>query len=145
MRKSIALIPLTLLSSAPAFAGGVYLGEGMIEAETFVNENPLGPGENIKAMELYRAEGFSVHFIQIRGSEKPHTHGTHDLIVVMKKGKGRLNIGVNAIELKEGDTALIPKGVAHWFENTGEGPSAGLGIFVPAFDGKDVIPAAGKE
>jgi hypothetical protein len=42
-----------------------------------------------------------------------------------------------------GDTTFIPRGVPHYFENTGAMPAAFLAIFSPTFDDRDRVPVGG--
>lgn len=142
MLRSIFLF--TLFVPAYGFSETVYFPESGVngkELNGIIESDPLGPEENIKSTLIHKGADLSIHLVRIRVSEKPHTHKDHDLLITMKRGKGRLHLGKDIIEIAEGDTALIPKGVPHYFENTGEGIAAGLGVFIPAFDGKDIIPA----
>lgn len=107
--------------------------------QELIKQNPLGPEENIKSILIHKTEDVSIHLVQIRFEEKPHIHKTHDLIVTLKKGQGVLYIGKAVITMSEGDTALIPRGIVHYFENTGGDVAIGLGIFVPAYDGTDMV------
>lgn len=109
------------------------------DVQDIIGQNPLGSEENIKSILIHKTEDVSIHLVQIRFKEKPHIHNTHDLIVTLKKGKGVLHLGNEALTMSEDDTALIPRGIVHYFENTGGDVAIGLGIFVPAYDGKDMI------
>ncbi|HKZ46039.1 MAG TPA: cupin domain-containing protein, partial [Thermodesulfobacteriota bacterium] len=81
----------------------------------------------------------SSHFIiQIRDREKPHIHETHDLTVIVKKGKGILHLGKDELPMSKGDIAFIPRGVLHYFVNTSSEPSVAYAIFTPLYDGQDV-------
>jgi len=103
-----------------------------------VKENPLGKDENIKATPLFNNEDSSHFIIQIRDKEKPHIHETHDLTVIVKKGKGILHLGKDELPMSKGDIAFIPRGVLHYFVNTSSAPSVAYAIFTPFYDGKDM-------
>ena len=103
-----------------------------------VKENPIGKDENIKVIPLFKNENGSHFIIQIRDREKPHIHETHDLTVVVKRGKGVLHIGKDELPMKCEDIAFIPKGVFHYFVNTGSEPAVAYAIFNPSYDGKDM-------
>lgn len=105
-----------------------------------VKENPIGEDENIKAPPLFKNQDSSHFIIQIRDREKPHIHETHDLTVIVKKGKGILHLGKDELPMKNGDIAFIPKGVAHYFVNTSSKPSIAYAILTPLYDGKDMKP-----
>lgn len=102
-----------------------------------VKENPLGTDENIKVTPLFKDEDSSHFIIQIRDREKPHIHEAHDLTVIAKKGKGVLHVGKDEFPMRRGDIAFIPKGVPHYFVNTGSVPAIAYVIFTPFYDGKD--------
>lgn len=144
MRKFAQIVFLVLLLPFPSLAGDIFLpgADKGASIDVLLSENALKDGEDIKATPLYRNNGSSVHLVQIRRSERPHVHMSHDLIVMLKKGKGVLHLDGKEFEMREGDAAFISKGSPHWFENTGDGIAAGIGIFVPAFDGKDIVPAS---
>jgi quercetin dioxygenase-like cupin family protein len=106
--------------------------------EEVVKENPVGKDENIKVTPLFKNEDSSHFIIQIRDREKPHIHETHDLTVVVKKGKGILHLGKDTLPMRKGDIAFIPKGAVHYFVNTDSKPSIAYVIFNPSYDGKDI-------
>ncbi len=117
-----------------------YSEKGLFQREwrEIVKENPIGKNENIRVISLFNNENASHFIIQIRDSEKPHIHETHDLTVVVKNGKGVLHLGKEKLAMKSGDIAFIPKGVFHYFVNTNNEPSVAYAIFTPIYDGKDI-------
>lgn len=108
--------------------------------EQLLSANPLSPGQNIRVTTLGKGKEVSHHLVQIRDREKPHVHRSHDLTVLMLKGKGYLMLEQKQIELRKGDVLFIPQGSVHYFVNTFSEPSVGLAVFSPVFDGKDAIP-----
>src|SRR3989338_10355155 len=141
-RKSLFLIFMPFLFACSHSKGMIYSGD---EKEIYkkgwmeiVKENPIGKDENIKVIPLFKNENGSHFIIQIRDSEKPHIHETHDLTVVVKRGKGVLHIGKNELPMKCDDIAFIPKGIFHYFVNTGSEPAVAYVIFNPIYDGKDI-------
>ena len=108
--------------------------------EQLLSANPLSPDQNIRVVTLGKGKEMSHHLVQIRDHEAPHVHKTHDLTVVMLKGKGYLFLEQKRIDLIKGDILFIPRGSAHYFVNTFSEPSVGLAVFSPVFDGKDSIP-----
>ncbi|MBI5892794.1 MAG: cupin domain-containing protein [Deltaproteobacteria bacterium] len=103
-----------------------------------VQEVIIEEDENIKVTPLFKNENSSHFIIQIRDREKPHIHETHDLTVIVKKGKGILHLGKDELPMRRGDIAFIPKGVLHYFVNTDSEPSVAYVIFTPFYDGKDM-------
>lgn len=130
------LYPLCSFGETVYFYGNEV---GHKDIQEVIEQNPVGSQENIKSTLIHKTEDMSIHLIQIRFKEKPHIHKTHDLLVTLKKGRGILHIGNNVITMSGDDTAIIPRGVVHYFENSGEGVAVGLGIFVPAYDGTDNV------
>lgn len=106
-----------------------------------LKENPLGPDENIRATFLHKTERSSFHLVQIRDRETPHIHESHDLYVVLHRGKGTLHIGEETVDMKAGDSVFIPQGTPHYFITTGKEPTVGIGVFTPPYAGKDSVSA----
>ena len=42
--------------------------------------------------------------------------------------------------MRVGDTAVVPKGVPHYFVNNGDQPAAAFVTFTPPYDGTDNVP-----
>lgn len=150
MNSVIACVFFVVLSLSPSalLAGGSFFyfhGESLSRADMdeVLRKNRLLPEENIKSTPLHKTADQSIHLIQIRRAEGAHIHRTHDLIVTLKSGRGVLHMGEETIEMNEGDWAFIPRGVEHYFVNKGTGVAVGLGIFSPAYDGVDTVPAGG--
>jgi mannose-6-phosphate isomerase-like protein (cupin superfamily) len=110
------------------------------EIDKVLAENPLGVSESIKITTLGRGQGVSHHVVQVRDREKPHMHKMHDGTVVMVKGRGYLMMDNRRIDLSAGDVVYIPRGVVHYFVNTGGETAVAFVIFSPPFDGKDTVP-----
>jgi len=106
--------------------------------QEIVKENPIGKDENVKVTPLFKNENLSHFIIQIQDREKPHIHETHDLTVIVKKGKGVLHLGKDELPMRRGDIAFIPKGTLHYFVNTDSESSVAYVIFTPFYDGKDM-------
>ncbi|HAP67517.1 MAG TPA: hypothetical protein DCQ99_06995 [Nitrospinae bacterium] len=141
-KKCVLLIFISLFLACTHSKGMIYSGDenglfqkGWIE---IINGNPIGKDEDIKVTPLFKNEDGSHFIIQIRDREKPHIHETHDLTVVVKRGKGVLHIGKDELPMKCEDIAFIPKGIFHYFVNTGSEPAVAYVIFNPSYDGKDI-------
>ncbi len=128
--------PLFCNAETLYFYGNKWDQEDLSE---LIVRNPLDLQENLKATLIHKSEEVSIHLVQIRFREKPHIHKTHDLLVILKKGRGVLHIGNEGVPMFENDSALIPKGMVHYFENSGEEVAAGIGIFIPPYDETDMI------
>ena len=105
----------------------------------FVAAHPRPP-RAIRVDEVARTAEASYHLVQAGKSESPHRHATHDLTVLVLRGRGRLVLGDRSIPMAAVDAALIPRNVVHWFSPVG-GDAAALAIFTPALEAPDVVPA----
>jgi quercetin dioxygenase-like cupin family protein len=134
---------LSLVPVAPLGAENLSIYQDRIETKDIdrvLSENSLLPDENIRSTFLYQTELASIHLVQIRVKEKPHIHKMHDLLVILKRGEGVVQVGGETVFMKKGDSILIPRGVIHFFENKADEVAVGLGIFTPPYDGTDMIP-----
>jgi mannose-6-phosphate isomerase-like protein (cupin superfamily) len=111
-------LPLDLLLAKPRFAGP----------------------ENIVTVTLAVGAHSSYHLVQVRQAEPAHLYATHDLSVHVVRGQGQMHLADQVFPVAVGDTTFIPRGVPHYFENTGATPAALLAVFSPAFDGRDRVP-----
>lgn len=140
--KSLFLLLIPLLFACTYHKGKIYSygekGLFLKEWRDIVRENPIDKNENIKVTPIFNNDDGSHFIIQIRDREKSHIHETHDLTVVVKDGKGILHLGKDKLPMKCGDTAFIPRGVLHYFVNTGNKSAIAYVIFTPSYDGKDI-------
>jgi hypothetical protein len=60
-----------------------------------------------------------------------HVHHFQDETFYVVEGELHFQLGEETLDLKAGDFAYIPRGVAHGYVNTKLEPVRGLGIFVP--------------
>ncbi len=140
--KSVLVLAVILAGCAATPRLYLQYGKDLKQSdlERVLAENPLGGAENIKITPLGRGQGVSHHIVQIRDREIPHIHKFHDGTVVMFRGHGFLMMENHKIDLAHGDVVHIPRGVVHYFVNTGNAPAVAFVVFSPPFDGKDVIP-----
>jgi len=102
-------------------------------------ENQFQPGEDITKALILQMDHASAHLIQIKGSERKHTHYYHDLIVILQSGQGRMFLGKSSFAAGAGDIIFIPKGVDHYFINGSENPATAIAVYSPVFKGEDVV------
>ena len=100
--------------------------------------------DNIIAVTLAVGAHSSHHLVQVRQAEPQHLHAAHDLSVHLVRGQGRMHLGDQVFPMAMGDTTFIPRGVPHYFENTGATPAALLAVFSPAFNGRDRMPVGAR-
>ena len=98
-------------------------------------------GQDIRVDEIGRTATASYHVVQVQGRERPHLHATHDLTVVVLRGRGVLRRDASApVALAAGDAVVIPRGVGHWFSREGTGLAVALVAFTPPLDAPDSVP-----
>jgi quercetin dioxygenase-like cupin family protein len=96
--------------------------------------------QNILPLALGQTDTLSYYLIQIRNREAPHIHQSHDLVVTLLRGEGKLHQGGKPLAMRAGDVAVVPRGIVHYFVNTGRQPAAAFVTFAPPYDGKDNVP-----
>lgn len=62
---------------------------------------------------------------------KPHSH-EFDQIAMIVSGTAIYHVGEVDNEVGPGSVMLVPAGVEHWIEPTGEGPVENIDVFAPA-------------
>ncbi|HJQ83565.1 MAG TPA: cupin domain-containing protein [Candidatus Binatia bacterium] len=139
MPRRIALV-LAALLFVPACAPHAPRVPFVADLDRFLAEHPIPPDRELSAEEIGRTASASYHIVQVRGRETPHRHATHDLSVVLLRGRGVLTRGDERIALAAGDAAVVPRGEPHWFANGGRGAAVALVAFAPPLDAPDSVP-----
>ena len=139
MRRMIVLGFASLLACAPP-GRRVLVHDELVPVDVLLREHPLGPATNIRADEIERTRGASTHLVQIRGSESPHRHVAHDLVVAIVVGQGELSVNGVRHALGAGDVAVVPRGASHWFVRRGDTPAVAVVTFAPPLDAPDSVP-----
>lgn len=93
--------------------------------------------KNIALQPIPTTADESKFYIRLQGSEPPHFHDKHDLMVEVLSGTAVIHYRDTTQNVKAGDKILINKGTYHWAENTGAEASIVIGTFTPKMDGKD--------
>lgn len=96
--------------------------------------------KDIAMRTLKSRQGASFHLIRLRTAEKPHVHETHDVTVIVKKGRARVHLEDTVKEIGKGDRIVILRDTVHWAENLGPDACEVYAIFRPAYDGTDYLP-----
>lgn len=118
----------------------VALGPLVSNVDALLAAHPIAADQEIRADELGRTPSASYHLVQVAGSERPHRHRVHDLVVLVLRGRGTLTLGDARVQLREGDAAVVPRDRPHWFRNDGDHPAVALAIFTPPLDAPDSVP-----
>jgi quercetin dioxygenase-like cupin family protein len=138
------VIPLTACTAAaPRDLRAPRIGIAALRhgIEQFLAAHPLAADAEIRADEVARTAGASIHVVQVRGRERPHRHVRHDLVVHVLRGRGVLTLDAERMPMGAGDVAVVPRGVPHWFAaDAGSGLAVALVTFAPPLDAPDSIP-----
>jgi mannose-6-phosphate isomerase-like protein (cupin superfamily) len=131
LRPVLLVLGACLASPASAAEWVGPAPDGAIAArdlERLLAENPLAPGENIKAIVLSRNALSANLLIQVRDREPLHYHADSDITVFLLRGRGVIHVGERAFPVKAGDVLHIPRGAVHAYVN--EGPEVGVALVV---------------
>ena len=84
----------------------------------------------------------SVTWVDVEpGSEqKPHSHGPQQVYVITR-GQGRMRVGDEEHDVREGHMVFIPPNTEHGIVNTGEGALTYVSAATPAFPVTDLYDA----
>ena len=74
--------------------------------------------------------------IEVGEASVPHILHKSSELYVITGGEGEIHIGEDVAILKEGDTALVPKGVLQWIKNVCKIPLVFYVIVSPPWDEK---------
>lgn len=117
----------------------LHLGGQTIDLGRFLQEHPIEPGQDKRIDRIASGPGSSVHVVQMTMPEKPHHHATHDLRVVILRGRGTMVIAGREVKAGPGSIFEIDRGTSHWFIPKRKSTVAALATYSPPFDGKDHI------
>jgi mannose-6-phosphate isomerase-like protein (cupin superfamily) len=134
------LLAVTLGIACAPGRSQLLIGADARAVDAMLQRHPLAHGANIRADGVARTPAATVHLVQIRGSEAPHRHERHDLVVTVLRGDGVMVVGDAARDMRAGDVAVVPRGEPHWFDNRGGSPTVALVVFAPPLDAPDVTP-----
>lgn len=136
----VALV-LSLGGCSATSAPRVLTPQGVLPAVTWTEQELQ---REVVSRPLRRMEHGSLGIVRVRTAEKPHVHDHTDLVVTVLRGRVRMHLGEQVVDLKPGDAVDIPRGVPHWAQNLGPGASEALVVATPAYDGSDMRPLPGK-
>lgn len=139
VRTALLAAALAVVACAPQRTRIAVPG-GALDVDRFLADHPLPEGTPIRVEQIGRTEGASYHVVQVLGAENPHRHATHDLTVLVLRGRGILHRAAGETPLEAGDAAVVPRGEAHWFASQGAFPAVALVVFTPPLDEPDAVP-----
>ena len=112
-----------------------------------LEDNPCPADQPLSSHTLAETKHHSIHLVQIRTREPRHLHATHDLTVFVHQGRGAIMIHDGERDhhfpATVGDLFYIPRNTPHFAVADPHVPLILIGVFTPAFDSKDSIPAPG--
>lgn len=115
----------------------VFNTEGIKDLSKLIEEK-MEDVKEIEVVKLNESEDMSQFLVFVRTAELPHYHAQHDLTFVVIRGRGELYLDGRREELREGDTAFIPRKKVHFYTNTSV-VSVLLATFSPKYDGRDSV------
>lgn len=77
--------------------------------------------------------------IEARVAERPHVHQSHDLTVVLLRGRGVLRVEGREYAMAAGDVVHVGHGRLHYFHPAGSDPAIALAIFSPRLSSPDYL------
>jgi mannose-6-phosphate isomerase-like protein (cupin superfamily) len=99
-----------------------------------MKKTPVDPAVGIAVVAGAAEPGVSIGLAVVEKSIRPHYQKVSDEIYFVLRGRGKITVGGEARELREGDVATIPKGSVHGFENTGPEPCLVVFASGPKFE-----------
>lgn len=146
MHRSRAAVGIALLFLVPGCmrkpTPQILVGPLTMGLNAFLIEHPLKAGQALRSDEVARSASASHHLVQVRDREAPHQHAKHELTVVVVRGSGELALGRERQTMRVGDVVMIPRGVPHFFRNTGREPAVAFATFSPPLTGPDSVPVS---
>lgn len=144
MRSVLVALLLTTATACAPRAPRVAVAPLAPGLDAFIAAHPVPADRPLRVDEVGRTAGASYYLVQVQGSETPHRHLTHDLTIFVLRGRGTLTLGDERTALAEGDAAIIPRGVPHWFANDGRRPAVAFVVYTPPLNAPDVVPVTGR-
>lgn len=105
-----------------------------------VAQATLTPEQDFRVIPVGRDPHSSHHTVAIRRAEDLHRHDDHDLMVVILRGHGTMQLGKERRPVGEGSILYIPRGTPHAFENASDRPAVAYAVYHPPYAGRDRIP-----
>jgi quercetin dioxygenase-like cupin family protein len=140
MRTFMLLAMAAALAGCGARAVHVVMPGADATVDELCRRYPIAPDADVRVERIARSDAASVHLVQVRGSETPHRHASHDLAVTMLHGEGLLHVAGATRAVRAGDTVFVPRGALHWFARGGADVAVTLAVFSPPLDAPDTVP-----
>ncbi len=105
-----------------------------------VAQATLAPEQDFRVIPVGRDPHSSHHTVAIRRAEDLHRHDDHDLMVIILRGHGTMQLGKERRLVGEGSILYIPRGTPHAFANASDRPAVAYAVYHPPYAGRDRIP-----
>jgi len=112
--------------------------EAKIQSVQWVIDHVKPQNPNVPIRLFEQGEKVTVNVVTPTTPLKAHYHATHEEVVYIIRGHGKMRLGDKTQEVQAGDIIYIPRKTVHSFVPEG-GDCQALSIYAPAFDGKDRI------
>lgn len=89
--------------------------------------------------ELYNSKDLSISHNIVSEKPRKHLHKKMEEIYYIEKGRGKVIIDEEILDVKKGDLVRVPKGAWHCLKKIGRGSLEVLVINNPKYDSTDVI------
>lgn len=107
-----------------------------------LNEQHFNETKTIEVKKLFEDSLCSSFIIQISAEVALHKHLVHSEHVYVISGTGKMVLGSDTFNIREGDIIFIPKNTIHAVQSTGANPLTVISIQSPRFDGTDRVKIA---
>lgn len=137
-RAFFAVTALLLASSVSKAEAPKAQDDPKIGSVRSVIENVKLQNPNIPIRLFSQGRKLTVNVVTPTAPLKAHYHATHEEVVYVIQGHGKMTLGGKTQDVKTGDIIFIPRKTLHSFTPEGNDCQV-LSVFGPAFDGKDRI------
>ncbi|SRR5713226_2026447 len=127
---------VVLLAGLPAGADDPTLPD-LNDLFAQLERNPIGPDEEMRITTLVERPEMSGLLVQVRGSLPPHFHKRTHEVVLLVRGEGLFQLGIERIPIKTGAVMRISPGRVHTFTNQGPTPAVFFVVTTPRWDEQD--------
>ena len=129
----VACLVLSFLTIAPAKAANPT-EQILTQIDDILKANPLSATDKIQMINVVQDDTVTINVARlVEGAEvKPHIHKTHNEMVHVLKGSGKMLINGKWIDVKPGTFHFNPMNKVHATKNTGKEPLVIYSIFTPS-------------
>jgi quercetin dioxygenase-like cupin family protein len=134
----VVCLVLSFLTAAPAKAANPT-EQILTQIDDILKANPLSATDKVQMINLVQDDTVTINVARlIEGAEvKPHIHKTHNEMVHVLKGSGKMLINSKWIDVQPGTFHFNPMNKVHATKNNGKEPLVIYSIFTPSMKETD--------